>query len=337
MLLAQELVALLGFLVFLDGHQVHRPHLVDALLQRLDLLRHGGPVGGRAGGGHFLRRHHVHLGRAFVGVGDGDALAANVVEVDVVFLLDPLAQVLHGHVLLRQLDIEGAALFLQLGQAPALLAQALPRATATSASCDCFCATSSAVCAFTCSRSCCSFSIWPRDSWISDSACSLRPTKEESSPRRCSITWVSSRMRCSSDCCCCWNEAHICSSVASATLLSVSPALAASRCWRKPSSRAVNSATCAWRALLARFAFAGLGRQRGALLQAFLFLRGQALDLINDRVDLLVQQALGILQRVELAFVRGDGHFLGAQFGLRLLQAGLKFGLLALQRAFARG
>ena len=32
-LLAEELVALLGFLVFLDGHQVHRPHLVDALLQ----------------------------------------------------------------------------------------------------------------------------------------------------------------------------------------------------------------------------------------------------------------------------------------------------------------
>ena len=42
-LLAEELVALLGFLVFLDGHQVHRPHFVDALLQRLDLLRHRRP------------------------------------------------------------------------------------------------------------------------------------------------------------------------------------------------------------------------------------------------------------------------------------------------------
>ena len=57
---------------------------------------------------------------------------------------------------------------------------------------------------------------------------------------------------------------------------------------------------------------------------AFLFLRGQALNLVNDGVDLLVQQALGILQRIELAFVRGDGHFLGAQLGLRLLQAGLQ-------------
>ena len=76
--------------------------------------------------------------------------------------------------------------------------------------------------------------------------------------------------------------------------------------------------------LLARFAFPGPGRQPGALLQPFLFLRGQALDLINDRINLLVQQALGILQRVELAFVRGDGDFLGAQLGLRLLQAGLQ-------------
>jgi hypothetical protein len=39
------------------------------------------------------------------------------------------------------------------------------------------------------------------------------------------------------------------------------------------------------------------------------------------------------LQRLELAFARGDGHFLFAQFGLRLLQAGLQLGLLAQQRA----
>ena len=122
-LLAEELVALLGLLVFLDGHQVHRPHLVNALLQVLDLPGDGRPIGGGAGGGHFLGRHHVHLGRAFVGVGNGDALAANAVEADVVFLLDPLAQVLHRHVLLRQLHFEGAALLLQLGQPPALLAQ----------------------------------------------------------------------------------------------------------------------------------------------------------------------------------------------------------------------
>ena len=112
--------------------------------------------------------------------------------------------------------------------------------------------------------------------------------------------------------------------MASATRLSVSPALAASRCWRRPSSWAVNSATCDWQACSRASHFVGPGRQPGALLQAFLLLRGQALNLINDRVDLLVQQPLGILQRVELAFVRGDGDFLGAQFGLRLLQAGLQ-------------
>ena len=123
-LLAQELVALLGFLVFLDSDEVHRPHLVDALLQRLDLLGDGSPIRGGARGGHFIRRHYMHLRLALVGVGDGDALAANVVEVEMILLLDPLAQVLHGHVLLRQFDIEGSALFLQAGQTPALLAQA---------------------------------------------------------------------------------------------------------------------------------------------------------------------------------------------------------------------
>jgi len=85
----------------------------------------------------------------------------------------------------------------------------------------------------------------------------------------------------------------------------------------------------------ARFALIGPGCQPGALLQPFLFLRGQALNLINNRINLLVQQPLGIVERVELAFMRGDGHFLRAQFNLRLLQPGLKFGLLALQGAFA--
>ena len=59
------------------------------------------------------------------------------------------------------------------------------------------------------------------------------------------------------------------------------------------------------------------------------------MDFINHSVDLLVQQALGILERVELALVRGDGYFLRAQFDLRPLQASLKLGLLALQGAFA--
>ena len=121
--LRQKLIALLGFLVFLDGHQVHRADFVEPFLQGFDLLRDGVPIRGRARGGHFFRRHHMHLRRAFVGEGDGDALAAHVVEVDVIFLLDAFAQVLDGHVFLRQFHVQGAALFLQLGQLPPLLAQ----------------------------------------------------------------------------------------------------------------------------------------------------------------------------------------------------------------------
>ena len=41
------------------------------------------------------------------------------------------------------------------------------------------------------------------------------------------------------------------------------------------------------------------------------------------------------MQRVELALARGDGHFLGAQFRLGLLQAGLQLRLFAEQRALA--
>ena len=113
--------------------------------------------------------------------------------------------------------------------------------------------------------------------------------------------------------------------------------MAASRCWRKPSSADGQFRDLRLAGPFARFALVGLGRQPGALLQPFLFLGGQALNFINDRVNLLVQQPLGILERVELAFMRGDGHFLGAQFDLRLLQPGLNLGLLALQGAFAPG
>ena len=85
--------------------------------------------------------------------------------------------------------------------------------------------------------------------------------------------------------------------------------------------------------LLAGFAFAGRGGQPCALLQAFLFLGGQALNLIDHRVNLLEEQPLRALQGVEFAFVGGDGHLLGAQVGLRLLKAGLELGLLALEGA----
>ena len=125
MLLAQELVALLGLLVFLDGHQVHGPHLVNALLQALNLLRHCIPIGGHPRGSHFFRRHHMHLGRPFIGKRNGDALAANIVELEMILLLDALPQVLNGHVLLRQLDFDRAPLLLQVAQSPPLLPQAL--------------------------------------------------------------------------------------------------------------------------------------------------------------------------------------------------------------------
>ncbi len=111
-LLAEELVALLGFLVFLDGHQVHRPHLINARLQRLDLLRHGAPIRRRARRGHLRRCQHVNPRRPLVRVGDRNALAADVVGTDMILLLDPLAQVLDRHVLLRQLDFERPALLL---------------------------------------------------------------------------------------------------------------------------------------------------------------------------------------------------------------------------------
>ena len=119
----EELIPLLGLLVFVDRHQVHRPHLVDALLQSDRLFCDGVPIGGDAAGGHFLRRQRFDLRRAFVGDGDGNALAANIVEVHLIFLLHSLTQVLHGQVLLRELDVQGAALVLQFHQAPAQLPQ----------------------------------------------------------------------------------------------------------------------------------------------------------------------------------------------------------------------
>jgi hypothetical protein len=70
-------------------------------------------------------------------------------------------------------------------------------------------------------------------------------------------------------------------------------------------------------------------------LQTFLFLRGKALHLEHDGLNLLPEHARGALQRVDLALSRGDGDFLVAEFRLRLLEARLQFRLLALQRAAA--
>ena len=140
-------------------------------------------------------------------------------------------------------------------------------------------------------------------------------------------------MRCSSACCCCRNDAESCSlrrerdlafgerGVGGVALL---PEIFQFRRQRGDFFLA---------GAFARFQFGQLRRQRVPLLQTFLFLRGEALDFKNHRLDFLVQQPVGILQRVELAFARGDGDFLLAQFRLRLLQAGLQFRLLAQQRA----
>ena len=150
----------------------------------------------------------------------------------------------------------------------------------------------------------------------------LRPTAPA---RRCAAP---ARLRC-------WrNDAANCSSDASATLLSVSAALAASRClaqtfqFRRQRGHLLPARPA--RALPIHSAARPAPRAFASPSRSWL---GQAFDLEHDGLNLLAQQAGGILQRLELAFARGDGHFLLAQFGLRLLQAGLQFRLLAQQRA----
>ena len=113
---------LLGLLVFLNGDEIHRPHFVHSLLQIRHLPGHRVPVGGGAAGRHFFRCQGLDFGRSFVGDGDGNALAADLVEVHLILLLNPLAQVLDAHVLLRQFHVERAPLVLQIGQTPPLLA-----------------------------------------------------------------------------------------------------------------------------------------------------------------------------------------------------------------------
>ena len=81
------------------------------------------------------------------------------------------------------------------------------------------------------------------------------------------------------------------------------------------------------------FQFHNLLGQFLALLQTFLFLRGQTLNFVNHRLDFLMQNAQRILQGVELALMRRNRHFLGAQFRLRFLQSRLQCCLFAEQRA----
>ena len=241
-------------------------------------------------------RHHVHLGRAFVGEGDGDALAANVVEVHVVFLLDPLAQVLHGHVLLRQLDLEGAALLLQLGQDAALLAQAflarrdvrvlglLLRQQLGGLGVDLL-------------------AVVLRASQ-SGRATPGSPTRPAPcGPRRRNLAApllddlgqlaeaLLQRLPLLLE-----GGAHL--------LLGreAPPGFRSGRRWRRraagadsPVGRSVPS-TCAWQRCSRVSHSAARAASSARFLQAFLFLGGQALNLIDDGIDLLVQQPLGILR-----------------------------------------
>ena len=328
MLLAEELIALLGFLVFLDGDQIHRAHFVEALLQRVDLFGNRVPIRSRARWRPFLPGvKTLHPCRAFVGKGDGDALAANIVQVEVIFLLDAFAQVLHGHVFLRQLDFERAALFLDIrSETPALFAQAILRESRCrlpglllferelrGLGVDLFAVMPQF---FDTAAGILDFGLGLR----------LRLTKEPSSARRCSNELVQLAR-------CAVRQRSLLLSEGGAHLFLRGQrdfAFSQLRSWlcrvaaAKPPAARVKSATCCCRLAFASFQSAALLGQPGPLLQAFLLLRGQALDFINHGVDLLMQQALGILQCVEFAFMRGDGDFLRPQFGLRLLQAGLQ-------------
>ena len=327
-------MALLGFLVFLDGHQVHRAHFVEPLLQRLDLLRHGVPIRRRAARRHFFRRQRLHLGRAFVGVGDGDALAADVVEVEVVFLLDSFAQVLDGHVFLRQFHFQRAALVLQFGQPAALRAQIFLARRNLRSPAHSFAPSSSAVCALTCSRSCCNRSIW-RARILNLRFRLLLARDERRNTRRGAARRAGSIRGCAVP------APAAAGGTTRKLLLGRQRDLAFGQ--RRVGGIALLAQIFQFRRergdlFLRRRVRAlpsspDLRRQRLAFLQAFLLLRGQALDFKNDRLDFLVQQPVGILQRVEFALARGDGDFLLAQFRLRLLQAGLQFRLLAQQRA----
>src|SRR5262245_21226539 len=75
------------------------------------------------------------------------------------------------------------------------------------------------------------------------------------------------------------------------------------------------------------------GSQSGTFLQSLALLSGQALNFVNDRFDFLAKQPLGISESIEFTFPSGNRDLLCLQLCLRLLQAGLKFGLFALQHA----
>ena len=327
-------MALLGFLVFLDGHQVHRADFVEPLLQRLDLLRHGVPIRGRAARRHFLRRQRLHLGRPFVGKRDGDALAADVVQVDVIFLLD----------------------FARAGSARTCFSAPvpLPARRAGSAIPSAGCAARADFSSRAAISASCEF--FPADQFrrlrvdllaLVLQPLNLRRANPESPipPVPCARQTPNTRRAAARPPAPVRGCAAPAPAAAGGTTPPVAPPPPARPCFRSARRwprraagadfpvRRSSAATCSWPARSRVSSSFNCAASALAFLRAFLFLRGQALDFKNHRLDFLVQQPVGILQRVEFAFARGDGHFLLAQFRLRLLQAGLQFRLLAQQRA----
>ena len=104
---------LFGLRVFLDRHQIDRAHLVNPFLQRRHLPRHCLPVRRHPAGSHLLRRQHFHLRPPFVRVGNGDAFTPNVIQLHLIFLLNPFPEILHRHIFLGEADVDRPAGFLQ--------------------------------------------------------------------------------------------------------------------------------------------------------------------------------------------------------------------------------
>ena len=201
----QELVALLGFLVFLNGDEVHGTDLIQPLLQRLDLQLNGRPVGSTPPAAiSSAASASAPSSQALIRHRDGDAPAPDVVEVHMIFLLDPFPEILDGHVFLRQFDIERTCASPARSELICRLsfAQRFPSRAVTSFSCDCFCSSNPAVPALTCSRSCCSrCSICRRESLHFRLACSLRAMNDDTSPRRCSQDLCQFMNALAEDCC----------------------------------------------------------------------------------------------------------------------------------------
>ena len=322
----QKLVALFGLLVFVDGDEVDRPHFVDAFLQDGHLLRHGIPVSGSAAGGHLFGRERADPGRTFVGKCDGDALAANLVEVHLIFLLDPFPQVLHRHVFLRQFHLETAALILQFAQTPPLLAQVLLAHGDVARQ------------------------GFPLRHQLRRLRAHLLAFVLQAAHRPARFFNLRLGLRLAR------GERVNFGAPPPGQLGQFllfpegirqlflgrqgDPGFSHGRGGgvALPAQRFKAGVQIVQLPLQLPFVtlqFADPRRQRPALLLSFLFLRRQALDFVNDRVDFLVQHPPGILQRVVLAFARGDVDFLCAQFVLRLLQARLQRGLFAHQHSFA--